>query len=83
MTPAERAEIEALAQQAAAEQRAAAVVLPIRAEMLTPLEQPDRGWCAPCALPSTLTWQVAFEVGTDFTVRTVSVCTECGTEDWQ
>lgn len=80
MTPEARAEIEALARQALTDQRTYVNVL---AEMLTPLEEPATGWCEPCGLPSTLTWQVAFEVGPDFTVRTVSVCTDCGDEDWQ
>lgn len=79
MSPEKRDEMEELARQALAKP---VVVVPVRVEMLTPLEQPDRGWCTPCLLPSTLTWQVVFEVGTDFTIRTVSVCEECGTEDW-
>lgn len=78
MSPERRAELEELARQALAEP----LVIPVRVEMLTPLEEPDRGWCTPCLLPSVLSWQVVFEVGTDFTIRTVSVCVECGTEDW-
>lgn len=75
MTPQERAEIEALAQQVLEQ----AQEIP-RVVTLTPLDQPDRGWCPRCNVPSTLEWQVVFELGSDFDVRTVSVCTDCGEE---
>lgn len=50
--------------------------------MLTPLDQPERAWCGPCALPSALSWQVVFEAGGAFSIRTLTLCADCGTEDW-
>lgn len=53
---------------------------------LTPLEQPERGWCEPCAMPSLLTWLVAFEANDrllDDRLVPLTVCTECGAESWQ
>ena len=58
-------------------------VVPITVEMLTPLEEPERDTCPDCNLPSLLRWHVVFEVATDFLIRAVTLCVDCGREDWQ
>jgi hypothetical protein len=53
---------------------------------ITPLEEPECGWCEPCALPSLLVWLVAFEANDrllDDRLVPLTVCTECGAESWQ
>ena len=52
---------------------------------LTPLEEPERGWCDPCAKPSLLRWHLSIEadgrlLGDALTALTI--CTDCGRENW-
>lgn len=84
MTPAERAEIEALAQQAVAELHDVEVAR-LTVTTMTPLEEPETGWCPACNLPSVLSWLLAFEANGrlfDDRLTRLSVCTDCGAETW-
>lgn len=60
-------------------------VLPVRITHLTPLEEPERGWCNDCNLSSLLIWHVTIEAGDQLlndAITTLSLCAECGSEWW-
>lgn len=54
----------------------------VRAEPMTPVAASATGWCPTCLLPSRMTWEVMFEAGAAFSMRSYSLCTGCGVEDW-
>jgi hypothetical protein len=60
-------------------------VLRLRITHLTPIEEPEHGWCDRCNLSSLLIWHVTIEANDRLlndTITTLSICTDCGVERW-
>ena len=61
------------------------VVFRVTTTLLTPIDEPERGWCDRCNLSSVFTWYLTIEHSdrllTDG-IAALSVCEDCGERRW-
>ena len=52
----------------------------IKASMLTPQDEPERGWCPVCNVSSVFFWWMTLEIGSALTLLKAGACVDCGEE---